>query len=124
MKNRKLYFLFSMWFILSLAVASTGCIRHGILAPPDQHYSSTSKNLRTIRTVCLVELYNNSAYPQISGDVTESLHQALQKKNISSAYRCFDKATSSGEICKYVLTRPIRLNNCWQRVKCSELMLC
>jgi hypothetical protein len=104
MKNSKLYFLFSIfdfqfkklkivngkskilvssWFILSLAVASTGCLRHGMSAPPGQHYyTSTSKNLQTIRTVCLVELHNNSAYPQISGDVTESLHQALQKKHL------------------------------------------
>ncbi len=81
--NSKLKILVSSWFILSLTVASTGCLRHRMSASSGQHYyPSTSKNLQTIRTVCLVELHNNSAYPQISGDVTESLHQALQKQHL------------------------------------------
>jgi hypothetical protein len=29
-----------------------------------------------------VELHNNTAYPQISGEVTESLYQALQKQHL------------------------------------------
>jgi hypothetical protein len=52
-------------------------------APSGQrYYPITTKNLQTIRTVCLVELHNNTAYPQISGDVTESLYQALQKQHL------------------------------------------
>jgi hypothetical protein len=83
MKDSKLKILASSWFILSLVVASTGCSRHRMSAPSGQHYyPSTSKNLQTIRTACLVELHNNTAYPQISGDVTESLYQALQKQHL------------------------------------------
>lgn len=83
MKDSKLKIFVSSWFILSLAVAPTGCSRHIMSAPSGQrYYPITTKNLQTIRTVCLVELHNNTAYPQISGDVTESLYQALQKQHL------------------------------------------
>jgi len=76
--------LLSRWFILSLTVACIGCIRHRMPLFSEQHYSpQTSKYLSTFGAVCLVELHNNTAYPQISGDVAETLYQTLQKKNIS-----------------------------------------
>ena len=81
----KLKIFASLWFILSLAIVSTGCSRHGLSASSGQYYSrETAKNLSTIRTVCLVELHNNATYPQISGDVTDSLYQTLQKKQLFS----------------------------------------
>jgi hypothetical protein len=35
-----------------------------------------------IRSICLVEPHNNTTYPQISGQVTECLYQAIQKKHL------------------------------------------
>lgn len=35
-----------------------------------------------IKSVCLVEPHNKTAYPQISGQVTECLYQAIQKKHL------------------------------------------
>lgn len=81
---RQLKILVSLWFIMSLNFASTGCSMNGLSASSSQHYSHVSKSLSTIRTVCLVELHNNTAYPQISSDVTDSLYQTLQKKQLFS----------------------------------------
>jgi len=46
------------------------------------YYLNPEKNLSEIGRVVIVELNNSSSYPQISGDVTETLFQALQKKHI------------------------------------------
>jgi hypothetical protein len=35
-----------------------------------------------IASICLVEPHNNTTYPQISGQVTECLYQAIQKKHL------------------------------------------
>jgi hypothetical protein len=40
------------------------------------------KNLSEVGRTVLVELTNDSAYPQISADVTEALYQAMQKKQL------------------------------------------
>jgi hypothetical protein len=82
MKNSKSKLHLSWWFVLSLSFASVGCYRHTTTASPASGLFE-SANLQTIRTLCLVELHNNTAYPQISADVTESLYQALQKKQIA-----------------------------------------
>lgn len=66
----------SLWFILSLAFTSTGCVIHGAALSSRE----VSKNLAAIKSVCLIELQNKTAYPPISGDVTESLYQSMQKK--------------------------------------------
>jgi len=52
--------------------------------PANHYYLNPNKNLHTIGTVALVELENKSAYPQIDEQVTESLFQAIQKKQIFS----------------------------------------
>jgi hypothetical protein len=70
----KLKILSSSCFVLSLVFASAGC-GHSSSA----HYD-VSKNLSTIKSLCLIELQNKTAYPRVSDDVTESLYQALQKK--------------------------------------------
>jgi len=81
--NSKSKILASSWFILLLAVALPGCSGYGISAPGEHlFYPGTSKRLQNIGTVCVVELYNKTAYPQIADDVTESLYQALQKKHL------------------------------------------
>lgn len=63
-----------------------GC--HVIYKPtpkePDYYYVNPQKDLPTVGRIVLVELNNNSTYPQISADVTDALFQALQKKQIFS----------------------------------------
>lgn len=51
---------------------------------PDYYYLNPHKNLPAIGTVVLVELDNDSSYPQISADMTQALFRALQKKQIFS----------------------------------------
>jgi hypothetical protein len=73
----KLNILPALCFILSLVITSAGCSQNK--ASTSSH-GPVSKNLSAIKSVCLVELQNKTSYPQISEDVTESLHQSLQKK--------------------------------------------
>lgn len=46
------------------------------------YYLNPNKDLGTIGRTILVELSNDSPYPQISADATEALFQALQKKQL------------------------------------------
>jgi len=50
--------------------------------PANFYYLNPEKDLSEIGRVVIVELNNSSSYPQVSGDVTEALFQALQKKHI------------------------------------------
>jgi hypothetical protein len=60
-----------------LALLFSGCSRNGT-ASSSSH--NVSKNLAAVKSLCLVELQNKTAYPPVSQDVTESLYQSLQKK--------------------------------------------
>ena len=73
----KLKILPALCFILSLGITSAGCSQNGHSL---SSHREVSKNLSAIKSVYLVELQNKTSYPQISEDVTESLHQSLQKK--------------------------------------------
>ena len=48
----------------------------------NSYYLDPYKDLSTLGRVALVELDNNSDYPNIPGDVTQALFVALQKKHI------------------------------------------
>jgi len=70
--------------LLSLTVSLSGCCNY-YKAPAkaaDYYYLNRNKNLTTIGRVAIVELDNDSSYPQISADVTKALFQALQKKQV------------------------------------------
>jgi len=70
--------------LLFLAAILPGCSNY-YKAPPkaaDYYYLNRDKNLTAIGRVALVELDNDSSYPQISADITEALYQALQKKQV------------------------------------------
>lgn len=68
--------------MMLLALAS-GCVRQLNSNPmSDAYYLNPYKNLNALGRVALVELDNNSGYPNISTDVTKALFVALQKKQI------------------------------------------
>ncbi len=68
---------------LLLPVLLSGCGFYAAYEPTaNYYYLNPDKNLSAIGRTALVELANDSAFPQISADVTESLYQALQKKQI------------------------------------------
>jgi hypothetical protein len=69
--------------LLLLIVILSGCRTHSASAPvSDYYYLNPNNKLITIGRVAIVELDNDSSYPQISGDVTQALYQALQKRQI------------------------------------------
>ncbi len=68
---------------LVLPILVLGCGGPGFFPPrSDYYYLNPNKDLSAIGRVALVELANDSAFPQISADVTEALFQALQKKQV------------------------------------------
>jgi len=67
--------------LLLLPVLLSACQFQRVSEPlPEYYYLNQDKDLSTVGRTALVELDNNSDYPQISTDVTEVLFQALQKK--------------------------------------------
>ena len=60
-----------------------GCQSYQVSKPPaDYYYLNPNKRLTTIGRVVIVELENDSSYPQMSADVTGSLFRALQKRQV------------------------------------------
>jgi len=71
------------WIILLLLTVPAGCQFYGPAAPKaNYYYLNPSKDLSAIGRVAIIEPDNDSSYPQISGDVTRALFQALQKKQL------------------------------------------
>ncbi|MBN2588257.1 MAG: hypothetical protein JXA96_00210 [Sedimentisphaerales bacterium] len=46
------------------------------------YYQNPNKNISDIGRIAIVELQNDSSYPQMSNDITESLFQSLQKRQV------------------------------------------
>ena len=68
---------------LLLAVILSGCRSHSASAPVSgYYYLNPNKKLTDVGRVAVVELDNDSSYPQISNDITGSLYQSLQKKQV------------------------------------------
>lgn len=71
-----------MLFLLLLA-AVPGCHSRILFEPvADCYYLNPDKQLRSLGRVAFIELGNNSSYPQISADMTETLFLTLQKKQL------------------------------------------
>ena len=69
--------------LLLLAVLLSGCRTHNASAPvSDYYYLNPNNKLGTIGRVAIVELDNDSSYPEISADITQALYQALQKRQV------------------------------------------
>jgi hypothetical protein len=66
-----------------LLVLLCGCRGPGYFqSTPDYYYLNPNKDLSTIGRVALFELANDTAFLQISADVTDALFQAVQKKQV------------------------------------------
>jgi len=69
--------------LLLLTFRLAGCSIYSAPVPlADYYFLNPDKDLYTVGRVALIELNNNSSYPQISVDVTEALFQSLQKKQV------------------------------------------
>jgi len=69
--------------LLLLVVLMSGCRSQSASAPvSDYYYLNPNNKLNSIGRVAIVELDNNSSYPQVSADVTQALYQALQKRQV------------------------------------------
>ena len=70
--------------LLLLAVLLSGCRSTQSPSAPaaNYYYRNPDKKFITIGRAAIVELDNDSSYPQISSDITGSLYQALQKKQV------------------------------------------
>jgi len=69
--------------LLTVLLCLCGCATHTTSTPAARYsYVNPNKDLTAIGRVAIVELENDSTYPQISADVTAGLFQALQKKQM------------------------------------------
>jgi len=69
--------------LVLMAVLLLGCNSRKTSAPvTDYYYLNPYKKLTTLGRVAIVELENDSSYPQISADITGSLFRSLQKRQV------------------------------------------
>ena len=69
--------------LVLMAVLLLGCDSRKTVAPvTDYYYLNPYKKLTTLGRVAIVELENDSSYPEISADITGSLFRALQKRQV------------------------------------------
>jgi len=78
-----LMFCRSCLLVLVVAFSLSGCESGGTCIPK-KNYSYINPNLEIakIGRIAVVELKNDSKYPQASSDITDALFQALQKKQL------------------------------------------
>ena len=50
--------------------------------PANYYYQNPNKGISSVGRIAIVELQNESNYPQMSTDITDALFQALQKKQV------------------------------------------
>jgi hypothetical protein len=82
--KRYMYRLISFILILAFVILQ-GCIsNHAFVPAANYYYHNPNKDITTIGKVAVVELNNDSGYPQMSSEITEALFQALQKQQVFS----------------------------------------
>jgi hypothetical protein len=70
-------------YIFFIAAAFSGCTNTVSISDSEKYYyQNPNKNISNIGRIAIVELQNDSSYPQMSNDITEALFQTLQKKQI------------------------------------------
>ncbi len=74
---------FKTVLLLFLTVLFSGCGLYESHTPPaGYYYLNPNKDLGAVGRTALIELSNDSPFPQISSQTTEALYQSLQKKQI------------------------------------------
>ena len=73
---------FKTIFLLPLFFVSGCGVNSSYKSAANYYFLNPDKDLSTVGRVVLVELVNDSAYPQISADTTDALYEAMQKKQI------------------------------------------
>ena len=69
--------------ILILSVVNTGCNSSFNKDDSAQfYYQNPNKNISEIGRIAIVELQNDSSYPEVSNDITEALFQSVQKRQV------------------------------------------
>lgn len=72
-----------MMSLLFVPLLLAGCRFYSAPVPLADHYFlNPDKDMYAVGRVAVIELNNDSSYPQISVDATEALFQALQKKQV------------------------------------------
>ncbi|MBN1974883.1 MAG: hypothetical protein JW787_14680 [Sedimentisphaerales bacterium] len=70
-------------YVLSISLLIPGCKSHEIAREPaNYYYQNPNKKISDMGRIAIVELQNDSSYPQMSNDITEALFQSLQKKQV------------------------------------------
>jgi hypothetical protein len=73
----------SKFIVLLLPFLLTGCVGQKKNIPDSAYYYiSTTKDLRDLGRVVMLELANNTAYPKVSADITDALYGAIQKRQV------------------------------------------
>ena len=81
MKSSK--FIIKVICVLLFVITITGCkSSYTANEPAKYYYVNPSRNIANIGRIAIVELQNDTSYPQMSDDITEALFQALQKKQV------------------------------------------
>jgi len=78
------FMLLSLTALLFVLGCRSYTIRNPLSKPVEKchYYLNPNKDLCGVGRVVLVELDNDSSYPQVSTDITEALFQAIQKRQV------------------------------------------
>lgn len=74
----------ALLWLLPIPAVFAGCSiqRTAPIPAADYYYLTGDKDLSKVGRIAVIELENDSSYPQVSADITKSLFHALQKKQI------------------------------------------
>ncbi len=123
--------------LLLLPLLLSACQFYRVTPPmPEYYYLNPDKDVSTVGRTALVELNNNSGYPQIPADVTEALFQAVQKRQRfglalvrrnDPAWRSLQMDLNPGVTTQSMTTPPTysldQLNKIRKTLKCDAVLL-
>ena len=126
--NRLRSMVCTSWGVILLlaAVLLSGCRSHSASAPlSDYYYLNPSNKLTTLGRVAIVEMDNDSSYPQISADITQTLYQALQKRQVFglTLIRQHDPSWRSLQLDRNATYTLEKLSDIRETLKCDGVLL-
>jgi len=68
--------------VIAIAGCESGIIPSSGPTLENSYYTNPAKSPASLGNVALIELHNQSTYPQISAEMTDALYQAIQKTHI------------------------------------------